>query len=417
VSTMGNYSVRVISGSCTSLTSNTIVVDLNVSGYLVTTIAGSGTSGVANGTGTGASFNFPYGVAVDGSGNLYVVDERNHLIRKITPLGVVTTLAGSGTAGYNDGTGTAASFNYPSGIAVDGEGNIFVGDSFNHRIRKITPSGVVTTFAGSGDVGYYGGGFADGNATVSRFNVPRGIAIDGTGNVFVADGQNNRIRKITPLGIVTTLAGTGTGGFLNGIVSNATFRNPSGITVDNFGNVYVADRDNNSIRKINSSGEVSTFAGSGSAGYADGTGTSAVFTAPTGVSVDGAGNVFVVDYGNHFIRKITFEGVTTTIAGSGTSTFSDGIGTAASFNWATGLTLDGLGNAYIADRENNRIRKLTPFNCTTPATPSISGLNEFCPGSSITLTSSAVTGNLWSNGATTQSIVVSTPGNYTVRVI
>ena len=212
---------------------------------MVTTLAGSGVAGYADGTGTAAQFYSPNGVVVDSSGTLYVADSSNNRIRKITPAGVVTTLAGSGVAGYADGTGTAAQFNYPNGIAVDSSGMVYVADTNNERIRTITPTGVVTTFAGTGAYG-----FADGTAITARFYLPNSIVVDSSGTVYVADSYNMRIRKITPAGVVTTLAGSGVAGFADGTTAAALFRYPSGIAVDSSGTVYVADYGNNRIRKI-----------------------------------------------------------------------------------------------------------------------------------------------------------------------
>ena len=190
--------------------------------------------GYTDGTGTSAQFNYPSGVAVDGAGNVYVADCHNHRIRKITASGVVSTLAGSGTSGYADGTGTSAQFDYPTGVAVDGAGNVYVADSDNHRIRKITASGVVSTLAGS----TYG--YTDGTGTSAKFYYPRGVAVDGAGNVYVADRVNHRIRKITASGVVSTLAGSAQG-YTDGTGTSAKFYYPFGVAVDGAGNVYVAD--------------------------------------------------------------------------------------------------------------------------------------------------------------------------------
>jgi len=325
-----------------------------VSMKIVTTLAGTGSTGSANGTGTAASFYSPQGVAVDNSGNVYVADASNHLIRKITSAGVVTTLAGSGSQGSANGTGTAATFKFPRGVAVDGSGNVYVADRQNHMIRKITSAGVVTTLAGSGS-----SGSADGTGTAATFYQPCGVAVDNSGNVYVADASNHLIRKITSAGVVTTLAGSGSQGSADGTGTAASFNYPYGIAVDGSGNVYVADKENNLIRKVTSAGVVTTLAGSGSSGSADGTGTAASFYSPYGVAVDNSGNVYVADRQNHMIRKITSAGVVTTLAGSGSSGSADGTGTAASFYQPCGVAVVGSGNVYVADTDNNLIRKIT----------------------------------------------------------
>jgi hypothetical protein len=261
---------------------------------VVTTLAGS-SLGFADGTGTNATFRNPSGVEVDSTGNVYVADTFYSRIRKITPEGVVTTLAGSSSA-FADGTGTNARFNGPQGIAVDSAGNLYIADSSNHRIRKITPAGEVTTLAGSSQ------GFADGTGTNAQFNTPYGVAVDSTGNVYVADSSNHRIRKITPAGVVTTFAGT-TQGSANGTGTNARFDNSYGVEVDSAGNVYVADTSSHRIRKITPAGVVTTLAGS-TFGSTNGTGTNAQFYSPYGVAVDSAGNVYVADFNNNRIRKI-----------------------------------------------------------------------------------------------------------------
>jgi streptogramin lyase len=270
---------------------------------IVSTFAGSGASGSANGTGTAASFNHPFGVAVDGSGNVYVADSTNDTVRKITSAGVVSTFAGqTGVTGTANGTGTAASFNYPVGVAIDGSGNVYMTDFTNEVIRKITSAGVVSTFAGQAGVS----GSANGTGTAASFKGPSGIAVDASGNVYVGDQLNCTVRKITPAGVVSTLAGqAGVTGSANGIGTAATFNSPFGVVVDGSGNVYVADYYNYMIRKITSAGVVSTLAGqAGVTGSANGTGTAATFNDPNDVLLDGSGNVYVSDQLNGTIRKI-----------------------------------------------------------------------------------------------------------------
>ncbi len=330
----------------------------------VSTLAGSGTTGSDNGTGTAASFGMMGGVAVDSSGNVYVADTFNFLIRKITPAGVVTTFAGSGVTGSADGTGTAASFTAPFGIAVDSSGNVYVADTFSNLIRKITPAGVVTTFAGGGGSGAVGSGADDGTGTAASFNAPFGIAVDSSGNVYVADSMNNLIRKITPAGVVTTLAGGGGSGAVgsgadDGTGTAASFSSPYGIALDSSDNVYVADSVNNLIRKITPAGVVTTLAGSGGFGADNGTGAAASFDTPTSIAVDSSGNVYVADMMNDLIRKITPDGVVTTLAGSSTFGDTDGIGTAASFNIPYGIAADSSGNLYVSDLDNFLVRKIT----------------------------------------------------------
>jgi D-alanyl-D-alanine dipeptidase len=331
---------------------------------VVTTLAGTASVyGSADGTGAAARFETLRGVATDAGGNVYVADSSNHTIRKITPAGVVTTLAGTaGVTGSADGTGAAARFNNPNGVATDVSGNMYVADNSNETIRKITPAGVVTTLAGKS----FG---ADGTGAEASFHVPRGVATDAGGNVYVADQYNNTIRKITPVGVVTTLAGTAgrIGGSADGNGAAAMFNRPYGIATDAGGNVYVADQGNHAIRKITPAGVVTTLAGTaGSSGSADGTGAAARFNSPVGVATDVNGNVYVADIRNHTIRKITPAGVVTTLAGTaGTSGSADGTGAAASFNWPIGVATDAGGNVYVADMVNHTIRKITPAGVVT----------------------------------------------------
>jgi serine/threonine-protein kinase len=265
----------------------------------VTTFAGTGPPGLVNGAGNTARFSYPYAVAVDATGNIYVADQGNSVIRKITAAGVASTFAGNGSQGSANGDAATASFYDPSGVAVDATGNVYVVDQGNNLIRKITPAGTVSTFAGSGKTGV-----ANGTGTAASFSIPVGIAIDAAGNIYVADSFNNMIRKITPAGVVTTLAGTGVSGSKNGAANVATFSNPQALAVDASGNVYVADTSNNLIRKIDNTGAVTTYAGTGDSGETGGYLIQASFRNPTGITVDKAGNVFVADHGNHVIRLL-----------------------------------------------------------------------------------------------------------------
>jgi hypothetical protein len=317
----------------------------------VTTLAGD-SSGFANGTGTSASFRNPWGITTDGT-NLYVADKDNHLIRQIViATGVVTTVAGTADNGSSNGTGTAASFYEPLGITTD-ETNLYVVDSKNSLIRKIVIStGVVTTLAGTGS-----SGSSNGTGTSASFNQPSGITTDGT-NLFLAEHNNNLIRKIViSTGVVTTLAGTGSSGSANGTGTSASFNNPYGITTDGT-NLYVSDTYNHLIRKIViSTGVVTTLAGTGSSGSANGTGTSASFYKPYRITTDGT-NLYVGDTFNHLIRKIVIStGVVTTLAGTGSSGTANGTGTSASFNNPIGITTDGI-NLYVVDYGYSRIRQI-----------------------------------------------------------
>jgi serine/threonine protein kinase, bacterial len=265
-------------------------------------VAGTGSPGADNGMGVQASFRFPLGVAVDAAGNVYVADTDNHMIRKIASNGQVTTVAGNGTSGSADGAGAGASFNLPIGVAADAAGNLYVADVLNHKIRKITPIGEVSTFAGSGSIG-----FSDGTGIAASFTFPQGVAVDGAGNVYVADTDNHRIRKITAGGEVSTLAGSGLPGSADGTGAAASFNFPHGVAVDAFGNVYVADRFNFKIRKITPAGVVTTLAGISTFGAVDGTAAVASFNEPVGVTVDAFGNIYVADNNNNKIRKIVAQ--------------------------------------------------------------------------------------------------------------
>jgi serine/threonine-protein kinase len=318
--------------------------------YRVSTFAGS-SSGMTDGTGTSAQFYDPWDIAIDGNGNMYVTDYGSHRIRKISPDGVVTTFAGS-TAGYADGTGTAAQFNGPTAVTTDAAGNVYVTEDVNHRIRKITPEGVVTTIAGSGFEGDN-----DGQAAIARFGKPSGIAVDAAGNLYIGDVNNHRIRKISTNGVVTTFAGS-TAGYADGTGTAAQFNGPTGLAIDADGNLYVADSYGHRIRKVTPAGVVTTLAGNGTDGYADGMAADAQFNEPWNIAVRADGTVLVADYKNHRIRMIAPDGTVTTIAGTGTAGNADGIGTAASFNEPGSVAIDAAGNIFVTDNQNFRIRKI-----------------------------------------------------------
>lgn len=286
---------------------------------------------------------------------VYVADSSAHAIRKISASADVTTYAGTaGSYASTDGTGAAARFYSPFGVAVDTAGNVYVADSYNSTVRKIGLGGVVTTLAGAA----FQKGSTDGTGTAARFDQPFGIAVDANGNVYVSDATMNTIRKITPAGVVTTLAGTaGQVGSTDGTGPAARFAVPYGVAVDSAGNVYVADHGNHVVRKITSAGVVTTLAGSGTAGLTDGTGTAAKFNFLSGVAVDANGVVFVADTDNHSIRQITAAGVVTTIGGTNVTGSTNGSGTAARFYNPKGIAIDKNGVLYIADRGNHIIRK------------------------------------------------------------
>ncbi len=321
----------------------------------VTTFAGSGSPGNLNGNGPAATFTYPSGMAADESGNIYVTDVTANIVREITPAGVVTTFAGNGNQASVDGAGTAASFNYPSSIAIDGVGNLYVTDENSNKIRKITPAGVVSTYAGTGASGSSNGAAL----TQASFWLPHGIAVDGAGNVYVSERGNNLVRKITPGGIVSTLAGSGAAGSSNGTGTAASFNAITGLASDNNSNIYVADGGNNMLRKISPAGVVSTLAGSTTAGSSDGTGTSAGFSAPAGIAVDFAGNLYVSDQRNNTIRQVNPSGLVTTLAGKGYVDTTNAVGNLAGFTNPQGLTIDLSGNVYVADAGNYKIRKIT----------------------------------------------------------
>ena len=349
----------------------------------VTTVAGSDSPGEADGSGGAAGFFGAAGLAVDAGGSVYVVDSSNSTLRKIVSGNVVTTLAGRpGIYGAADGIGAAAAFYIPSGVAVDPAGRIYVADQDNQTVRMVTPSGQVTTLAGrpSASPGQLGvAGFADGSGAAALFNYPTGAALDGAGNLYIADSGNNLIRKVTAAGVVTTVAGLAPSqsyGAVDATGAAARFDEPLGMAVTPAGVCYVADSGNHVIRKISPAGVVSTFAGqAGQSGYIDGTGTEARFDWPTDLAVDSAGNVYVLD-SSRTVRKITPAGVVTTLAGAGNvpGSQADGQGTAAVFAHLNGLAVAPNGDVYVSEiisgssLDQSRLRKITPAGTVTTET-------------------------------------------------
>jgi streptogramin lyase len=329
--------------------------------YAFTNFVGSpGVSGTNDGTGSAARFVEPTSIEVDASGNIFVAEFTNNVIRRVTSAGVVTTLAGSaGLAGTNDGTGGAARFNGPTELAMDAGGNIYVADYSNHIIRKVTVEGVVTTVAGVPGTP----GTNDGPTNLAQFNSPIGVAVDSTTNIYVADTANNTIRRVSTDGMVTTLAGSpGQAGSADGAGSVARFNSPHQVKLDRAGALYVADTGNHTIRRVTPAGVVTTVAGrAGFTGSSDGTASLARFNTPTGVAIDTNGNVYVAEYVNDTIRRITTGGAVTTLAGLALYAGSaDGIGDAARFNVSISVAVDAAGTLYVTDRDNFRVTKGTP---------------------------------------------------------
>jgi len=417
-----------------------------------TTLAGDGgTAGSSDGTGTAAHFNHPSDVAMDSSSNVYVTDTDNHTIRKITSGGVVTTLAGlAGVSGSTDGTGSAARFNYPSGVTIDSSGNLYVADTDNHTIRKITSAGVVTTVAGGAGIS----GTADGTGTAARFNYPCDLAADSSGNLYVVDTGSNTVRMISSSGTVTTVAGAaGKTGSTDGTGTSARFSSPTSIAVGSSSTstsaaqittmaealdastgtvLYVADTDNNTIRKISASGAVTTVAGTaGVSGTSDGSGTAALFNAPSGIAADSSGYIYVADTDNNTIRRINSAGTVTTLAGtSGTSGDSDGTGTASTFSSPAGITVDSDGDLYVADSNNNTVRIVAALS----APEIVTNPSSLTAAVGSTATFSVVAAGVptptyqWYKGTSTisgataatytlSSVATSDAGSYTVTVI
>jgi sugar lactone lactonase YvrE len=348
----------------------------NLPNGIITTVAGNywfGGGGWYSGDGgpaTNASLNWPADVAVNASGNLFIADTMNKLIRKVDANGIITTVAGNGGFGGYSGDGSAAtntSLSETHCVALDTSGNLFI--SFDGCIRKVDANGIITTVAGNDSLGYSGDG---GPATNASLNNPYGLVVDASGNLFIADEGNNRIRKVDTNGIITTVAGNGPSGYSGsysgdgGAATNANLNWPYGVAVDASGNLFISDKGNNRVRKVNANGIITTVAGNGSSGYSGdgGAATYARLNNPCGIAVDTSGNLFIADNNNHRIRKVNSAGIITTVAGgSGIYYPNDGgAATNSSLYYPAGLALDTSGNLFIADAGNQLIREVMLFS-------------------------------------------------------
>ncbi len=339
----------------------------------ISTIAGLGPTAVGDGgAAASSSLNTPYGAAADASGNVYIADTAGNRVRRVdATTGNITTFAGTGTAG-NTGDGaaaTSATLTAPRGVAVDSSGNVYIVDTGNQRVRRVDTSGNIAAFAGTGTAGSTGDGAA---ATAATLSFPNSAAVDSSGNVYIADTINHKVRMVNTSGTISTFAGTGSGGNTGdgGAASSAALNTPIGVAVDSSGNVYIADAGNHRVRRVDAStGNIAAFAGTGTSGSTGdgGAAASARLNDPNGVAVDSAGNVYISDTGNHRIRRVGTSGTISTIAGASAGFSGDG-GAAASaaLNLPFGVAVDSSGNLYVADRNNHRVRKLTAGMPPTP---------------------------------------------------
>jgi len=349
----------------------------NLPSGIITTVAGNGTAGYSGdgGPATNARLSQPNGLAADAFGNLFIGDTGNNRVRKVSLGGVISTVAGDGSGSYSGdgGPATNAALNYPIGVAVDASGNLFVAQQYGQRIRKVSTNGVITTFAGNGNQGFSGDG---GPAINASLNEACGVALDASGNLLIADYYNNRIRKVDTNGIITTVAGSGPVGYGTGSYSgdggpatNAGVNAPYAVVTDVAGNLFIADTHNNRIRKVDTNGVITTIAGNGNQGYSGdgGPATDAALADPGGVALDSSGNVFIGDNGNNRVRKVDTNGIITTVAGDGIAGFSGDGGPSvyAELRNPIGVALDTAGNLAFADVNNNRIRKVMTASAPT----------------------------------------------------
>ncbi|MGW0933127.1 NHL domain-containing protein [Streptomyces sp. NPDC002644] len=332
----------------------------------ITTVAGTEDAGADGDVGpaVAARLDRPYGLAMDSTGTLYVSDHNNHRVCRITTDGRIRTVAGTGTAGFDGDHGPAlsAQLDCPREVAVDRAGNLYIADSENHRIRKVTADGQIRTVAGTGTAGFSGD---DGPAASAELNCPYGVAVDSTGTLYIADTDNHRVRQVTPDGRIRTVAGTGTPGFSGdgSPAAAAQLNGPYGVAIDGAGDLYITDADNHRVRKVAGDGTISTVVGTGTDGFSGdgGPATSARLDFPLGVVADHTGALYISDHNNHRVRKVAGDGTISTVAGTGTDGFSGdgGPATSAQLNYPFGLAVDCVGALYIADYVNDRVRKVT----------------------------------------------------------
>ncbi|WP_078897107.1 NHL repeat-containing protein [Streptomyces rimosus] len=349
---------------------------VGLSDGVIATVAGTGAAGYLSDGGPAplTKLHLPLGLAVDKQGNLYIADRYNHRVRKVTPDGIITTIAGNGQAGYvsDGGPAIATKLNEPIDVDVDDAGNVYIADGANHRVRKVTPAGTITTVAGTGEGGYVSDG---GPAIATKINYPHGIAVDREENLYFSEWSNHRVRKVTPTGTITTIAGNGQAGYVSdgGPATSTKLYHPSGLTVDSEGNLYIADFLNHRVRKVTPVGIITTVAGNGTPGYISdgGPATATSISHAHGLALDAAGNLYIGDSGNHRVRRVSASGTITTVAGNGIAGYIDDGGPAAAtrlYN-PVGVALDAAGNLYIGDYGNHRVRGVTAVADMTPPLP------------------------------------------------
>ncbi len=383
----------LLAAACIALSCNTS----GVSAQIISTIAGNGTAGFGGdgGPATAAMLNSNWGMAVDAHGNVFVSDFANNRIRKIDTSGIISTYAGSGSSGFSGdgGPATSARISGPTGLGVDGAGNVYISDISNNRIRKISTSGIITTVAGGGS------SMANGiPATNAQLHGANGLAVDNAGNIYIPDQTYQLVRKVNTSGIINTVAGNGTTGSTGdgGPATNASINCANDVSVDATGNLYISDWYSNKIRFVNTSGIITTYAGNGTAGFSGdgGAATAAMFTGPMGVDFDASRSVVICDVDNHRVRHVDAAGIITTIAGTGTAGYSGdgGQATAAKLSRPVKVAFDATGNMYISDRNNNRIRKVAGCNPTVGVAISVSPSDSITAGTTDTFTAVVTNG-------------------------